>query len=87
LVSAARSVRLVGESDVVLGTIAAVLPVAVDGKRPAGMRQQPFAVQFAVEATGPVPAEGLYDIGTTIDGLRRLFLQPRDPRTMIAFFN
>jgi len=84
---AGRPVRLVGESGVALGTIASVVPGAVDSSRPAGMRQQPFAVRFAVEATRRGPGEGIYDIGTTIEGLSRLFLQPAGPRTLIAFFN
>jgi hypothetical protein len=82
-----RPVRLVGEGAVAFGTIASVVPGAVDSNRPAGMRQKPFEVRFAIEAAGRVPVEGIYDIGTTIEGMSRLFIQPAGPRTVIAFFN
>jgi len=82
-----RPVRLTGEGGVALGTITSVEPGSVDANRPAGLRQKPFAVRFAVEAIGAAPVEGIYDIGTTIEGLSRLFLQPAGARTLIAFFN
>lgn len=71
-------VRIYGEGIAASGTITAVEPLALSGKRPPGVRTTPFRVRFAVDAASAPTRDAVYDVGVTIEGLSRIYLKCGD---------